>query len=85
MSGPIEHPLHYNWFDIECLDVVEHFNFNIGCVIKYAWRGPSPKRKKWEAIEDYRKAIFYLEREVERLKSEDSANGALGSPERGPE
>lgn len=83
MGGPIEHPAYYNWFDIECLDVVEHFNFNIGCVIKYAWRGP--KKNKWEAIEDYRKAIFYLEREVERLKNEDSANGALEPSERGPE
>ncbi len=81
MSGPVEHPTHYNWFDIECLDVAEHFNFNIGCVIKYAWRGPV--KSNWEAITDYRKAIFYLEREIRRLKSEET-DGALGSSEKGP-
>ncbi len=63
----VVHPAQYNWISgIECLDVVEHFNFNLGCVIKYVWRVPTKGRL--EAIVDLRKAIFYLEREIELLK-----------------
>ncbi len=63
----VVHPAHYNWFPIECLDVVEHFSFNLGCVIKYVWRVPTKEKK--EAIIDLRKAIFYLERQIELLDS----------------
>jgi hypothetical protein len=34
----VDHPNHYNWFGIECIDVVEHFGFNTGNAIKYIWR-----------------------------------------------
>ena len=37
---PINHPVHYNVHPngIECIDVVEGFNFNLGNAMKYIWR-----------------------------------------------
>ena len=70
----VNHPKHYNEHpaDIECIDVVEHMNFNIGNSIKYCWRqglkqseGKSATEKQ---IEDLRKAIWYIEREIERIR-----------------
>jgi len=61
----INHPKHYNSHPagIECIDVVEHLPFNIGNSIKYLWRAGL----KGDAIEDLRKAIWYIEREIQRL------------------
>src|SRR5215472_836828 len=65
MIDEINHPPHYNDHPsgIECIEIVEHFNFNIGNAIKYTWRAglktPDPKQ-------DLRKAIWYLNREIER-------------------
>ena len=65
----VAHPSHYNWIPgVECLDVIEHFDFNLGNVIKYVWRAPC--KDSAEAIVDLRKAAFYLEREIELLKKE---------------
>lgn len=64
----VKHPAHYNWIPgIECLDVAERFNFNLGCVIKYVWR--APMKNNLEAIVDLRKAVVYLQREIELLKT----------------
>lgn len=65
----INHPPHYNWHPkIECLDVVEHFSFNLGNAIKYLWRAGHKPGVDFE--KDLRKATFYIEREIERLKKE---------------
>lgn len=64
----INHPKHYNQHPrgIECIDVIEYMNFNIGSALKYLWRGGF---KPESAIEqDYEKAIWYIRRELERLK-----------------
>ena len=63
----VDHPPHYNWHPVvEAIDVVEHFSFNIGSVIKYLWRvGRKPKT---EAIQDLRKAQWYIQREIERIE-----------------
>lgn len=36
----VNHPDHYSIKvpGIECIDVAEHFNFNLGNTIKYIWR-----------------------------------------------
>jgi hypothetical protein len=52
---------------VECIDIVEHFNFNLGNAIKYIWRAGL----KGEAIEDLRKAIWYIDREIQRIESSD--------------
>ena len=65
----VDHPSHYNKHpsDIECIDVIEHFNFSIGSALKYIWRaGLKPGA---DHIEDLEKAIWYLNREIQRIES----------------
>ena len=64
-DGKVEKPLPYS-------EIVRHHNFNIGNAIKYLWRaglkheeGMSDKDKQ---IEDLRKALFYINDEIERIK-----------------
>lgn len=59
-------PAHYRSHasGIECIQITEHLGFCRGNAIKYIWRaGERPERE----VEDLRKAIWYLEREVQRL------------------
>ena len=60
----INHPPHYTSHPsgVECIEIVEHMNFNIGNAIKYLWRAGL----KGDAIEDLEKARWYVEREIER-------------------
>ena len=71
-NDPVFHPNHYNWIPrIECLDVVEHFSFNLGCAIKYIWRSPYRQALNNDpdaVITDLKKGIFYLEREIDKLE-----------------
>lgn len=64
MSDPVNHPVHYNKHPsgIECIQVTEHMNFCLGSAIKYIWRADL----KDNDLEDLRKAIFYLQREIQR-------------------
>ena len=61
----INHPPHYaeTHPSIECIEVTEHFNFNLGNAIKYIWRHQS----KGNPVEDLRKARWYVDREIQRL------------------
>lgn len=63
----VEHPKHYNQHPsgIECIQIVRHFNFNLGNVIKYVWRAGI---KSDDPIEDLEKARFYIDDEIKRLK-----------------
>lgn len=63
----INHPRHYNAnaSGIECIDVIEDMDFNIGNSIKYIWRS-SYKEK---LIEDIKKSMWYINREIERRNS----------------
>ena len=67
-SDKINHPAHYNQHPsgVECITVVEHFNFNVGNAVKYIWRAGL---KSDEPIEDLRKAAWYVQREIERLQA----------------
>lgn len=47
---------------IECIQVTEHMNFNLGNAVKYIWRADD----KGDPIENLRKAAWYLEREIAR-------------------
>ena len=62
MSDPVNHPSHYTSHPsgIECIQITEHMGFNMGNALKYVWRADL----KNDAIEDMRKAIFYIEREI---------------------
>jgi hypothetical protein len=61
----VNHPKHYTAHPsgVECITVTEHMSFNVGNAVKYLWRAGS----KGDAIEDLRKAAWYVAREIERL------------------
>jgi Protein of unknwon function (DUF3310) len=64
-SDPVHHPSHYtaNPSSDALHDVVEHLPFNVGNAIKYLWRAGS----KGDAVEDLRKSVWCIEREIQRL------------------
>ncbi len=61
----VNHPPHYTSHPsgVECIQVAEHFNFSIGNAIKYLWRAGL----KGDAVEDLKKARWYVDRELRRL------------------
>lgn len=61
----INHPSHYTSHPsgIECIQIIEHFDFCIGSAIKYLWRAGL----KGDKIEDLKKAAWLINREIERL------------------
>ena len=56
----VVHPKHYNSHPsgVECIDVIEHFSFNLGTAFKYVMR----RDDKGNAKQDINKAIFYIQR-----------------------
>jgi hypothetical protein len=57
-------PAHYKAHPsgIECIQITEHMNFNLGNAFKYIWRADMKGGR-----EDLEKAIWYLQRELRRL------------------
>ncbi|AXQ63220.1 hypothetical protein I5G72_gp53 [Mycobacterium phage Collard] len=66
----VNHPAHYTSHPsgVECITVTEHMGFNLGNAVKYIWRCDL----KRDAIEDLRKARFYIDREIS-LRERQSA------------
>lgn len=62
MSDPVNHPAHYTGHPsgVECIAITEHMGFCLGNVLKYIWRAD----QKGNALEDLKKARFYLDREI---------------------
>ncbi len=62
----VNHPVHYisDPSGIECIQITRHRNFNIGNAIKYLWRAGLKDDAK---VQDLRKAIWYIEDEINRL------------------
>lgn len=62
----INHPQHYNMGKFEAIDVIEDWklNFNLGNAIKYISRAGH----KDDIIQDLKKALWYLDREIKRLE-----------------
>lgn len=75
----VNHPKHYNELPatcksghpIECIDVVQWMTFNTGNAVKYLWRCFD----KGDPIENLRKAIWYCEQEVKRLRGGTGDDG----------
>lgn len=70
-DNAVEHPPHYNSdpSGIECIQVTEHRNFCVGNAIKYLWRaGLKGNGDAKKHIEDLRKSVWYIQREIERLE-----------------
>lgn len=51
---------------VECITVTEHRSFCIGNAMKYLWRAGL----KGDIVEDLRKSIWYIEREIARLSGQ---------------
>lgn len=66
-NDPVNHPKHYTDHPsgIECIQITEHMGFNLGNAMKYIWRCDLKK----DAIEDLEKAIWYINRELQKRKS----------------
>lgn len=64
----VEHPDYYNKHPsgVECIEIVRHCNFNIGNAIKYLFR--CGLKDDNPQIQDLRKAIFYIQDEINRLE-----------------
>lgn len=79
MEEKVQHPSHYTWLKglcgIEVIDITRHMDFDLGNALKYILRcghkseeGYSDKEK---AIEDLKKAIFYIEDKIKTLESHE--------------
>jgi hypothetical protein len=70
VTDPVNHPSHYTSSPahcgcgacVECIQITEHMGFCLGNAIKYIWRADL----KDDAIEDLKKAAWYINREIER-------------------
>jgi hypothetical protein len=70
----VNHPKHYTSSQskcscgktIECIQITEHMNFCLGNAIKYIWRADL----KGKDIQDLQKAVWYINREIERRNHE---------------
>lgn len=63
----VNHPPHYTSHPsgVECIQITEHMGFNLGNALKYIWRADL----KGSAVEDLEKAVFYINRELEKRKA----------------
>jgi len=68
ITDKINHPFHYTSHPsgVECIQITEHFSFNIGNAIKYLWRAD----EKGAPLDDLKKAGWYIEREITRRINE---------------
>ena len=64
-DDPVNHPSHYTSHPsgIECITVTQHMNFCLGNAVKYIWRAGL---KGDSRVEDLRKAIWYIQKELDR-------------------
>lgn len=75
MSDNVNHPQHYTSHPsgVECIQVTEHMGFCLGNVLKYVWRADN----KGNAVEDLRKAAWYLRREIAKREQVGSDRDKL--------
>ena len=68
MSDNVNHPRHYTTHPsgVECIQITEHMGFNLGNAVKYIWRADL----KGNQIEDLKKAVWYINREIQRISNE---------------
>jgi len=64
MTDQVNSPKHYTTHPsgIECIQITEHMNFCLGNAVKYVWRADLKGRD----IEDLKKAVWYINREIHR-------------------
>jgi len=74
MTDDAINPNHYKAHPsgVEAITITEGFNFNVGNAIKYLWRAGL----KGDAVEDLRKAAWYVDREITRIGALSDDDGA---------
>ncbi len=68
-DDPINYPKHYTSHPsgVEQIEITEHMSFCLGNAIKYIWRAGLKDATAEGEVEDLRKAVWYLNREIARL------------------
>ena len=68
MTDLINSPPHYTSHPsgVECIEITRHMSFNLGNAMKYIWRAD----EKGNAIQDLRKAAFYIADEIARREAQ---------------
>ena len=73
MPDMVNHPPHYTGHPsgVECITITRHMGFNLGNALKYIWRADL----KGNAIEDLKKAAWYLNDEIQKREQNAGASG----------
>ena len=78
----VSHPSHYTWLKVKCgievIDITRHLDFNLGNAMKYilrAGRKPIVNENLSDdllraAIQDLKKALFYINDKIDMLENE---------------
>ena len=76
MSDAVNHPSHYTDGSIEVIDFIEDkkLNYHRGNAVKYICR--AGKKDPEKTIEDLQKAVWYINREIQRLSAQKAARAA---------
>lgn len=80
MADNVNHPSHYTSGNIEVIDFIEdkELNFNLGNVVKYVARcgrkTSEGKTSEAKALEDLKKAAWYLSREIKTREAKNGIN-----------
>ena len=66
----VNSPKHYtsNPFGLETIEITKHYNFCVGNALKYILRAGL----KWDAIEDLKKSVWYLNQEIKDREAAES-------------
>ena len=67
-DNKVNHPKHYNNHPsgiVECIQITEWMNFNLGNAVKYIWR--AGLKDEVTTLEDLKKAQWHITREIKRL------------------
>jgi len=67
LNDPINHPAHYTFGAVEVIDAIEawQLGYHLGNAVKYIARAG----RKGPAVEDLKKARWYLDREIARMET----------------
>ena len=74
----VNHPPHYQWLKdkcgIEVIDIIRHLDFDCGNIVKYTlrhgYKDEKGMSKTEKAIEDLKKARWYLDDKIKMLENE---------------
>ena len=69
-ANAVNHPSHYTDGKIEVIEFIEDkgLNFHRGNAVKYIAR--AGKKNPAKEVEDLQKAVWYINREIQRLKEQ---------------